>query len=143
MVFSVSKNLKSVDISINIISTGSGRLCKIVVYSSTNLLNWTLEGNSTDINCDTSGVKTWSGANINFVPDKFYVVSAIGNVTISASALVNANVISMGTSFNTVGNTQASAIAYNVGSYSVPSSFSTNYTAVGFYLMSWFKLQNL
>lgn len=142
LVFSVSKNLKSVDISVNVSATGSGRLCKIVVYSSTDLLNWTLEGNSTDINCDTSGVKTWSGANINFVPNKFYVVAAIGNVTISASTLVNANVISMGTVFNTLGQTQGSAISYNVGSYSVPSSFTTNYTIISNSLMAWFKLQN-
>jgi hypothetical protein len=142
-VFSTDKNVQARDISIQIVGGGVGRLCKIVVYSSNDTTNWTLVGNSTDINCDVSGVKTWSSANVNFVTGKYYTVSAIGNATMNTITLNNATFPSMGAAFNVAGNSPTNGIAYTVGSYTVPSSFTTNHTQISVLTMFWFKLYNI
>jgi hypothetical protein len=142
-VFSTDKNVQARDISIQVTGIGVGRLCKIVVYSSNDTTNWTLVGNSPDINCDVSGVKTWSGANINFITGKYYTVAAIGNTTIGSVTLDNSSFPSMGPTFNIAGNAPSNGIAYSVGSYTVPSSFTTNYTQLSALIMVWFKLYNI
>jgi hypothetical protein len=49
----------------------------------------------------------------------------------------------MGAAFNVAGNSPTNGIAYTVGSYTVPSSFTTNHTQISVLTMFWFKLYNI
>jgi hypothetical protein len=144
-VITTAQNVMALDISISVTGgLGAGRLCKICVYSSTDRLNWTLVGNSADLDCSTSGVKTWTGANITFSKDVFYVVTPFSNSGITQVSSANITTYpNMGPTFNVVGNSPSNGIASTQGSYVLPSTISTNYTQLSTFSMVWFKLNKL
>lgn len=144
-VITTAQNVIALDISINVSGgLAAGRLCKICVYSSTDRLNWRLVGNSANLDCSTSGVKTWTGANITFSKDVFYVVTPFSNSGVTQVS--SANVVTypnMGPTFNVVGNGPSNGIASTQGSFVLPNTISTNYTQLSTFAMVWFKLNKL
>jgi hypothetical protein len=144
-VITTAQNVIALDISINVTGgLAAGRLCKICVYSSTDRVNWTLIGNSTDLDCSTFGVKTWTGANITFSKDIFYVVAAFsnsGSTQISAASIITYPTI--GPAFLAVGNVPSNGIANTQASYVLPSTITPSYTQLSTLPMFWFKLNKL
>lgn len=141
-VITTAQNVIALDISLSVTGgLAAGRRCKICVYRSTDRLNWTLIGNSPDLDCSTSGVKTWTGANISLDKDFFYVVTPFSNTGLTQ--VLGCNVVTypnMGPTFNTVGNSPSNGIASTQASYVLPSTITTNYSQLSAIPMIWFKL---
>ena len=113
--------------SINVIGAAASSLMKIVVAvfdPNTDLVE--VIGNSPDLSCSTTGVKTWTpGSPINFNdPYKIYAVGVIPSVsTINTTGVATSAIPTL---WNTsVGVSAVNGIQFSPGSYTVPSSFTS------------------
>jgi hypothetical protein len=144
-VITTAQDVTALDISFSVTGgNGAGKLCKLCVYKSIDGANWTIVCNSPDLDCSTTGLKTWSSANIPLLKDTFYVVAPFANNTlIQVLTCNNATYPCMVPTFNNPGNTPSNGISFTAGSYALPGSIATSITQISNLATLWFKLNKL
>lgn len=128
MMMTFAQPISIKNLSVNVTGAVAGGLMKIVIYeySITSGTSFLIDS-SPDLNCATTGIKTWApGYDIELhKPNAFYCIGVIPNVnTINTTGVAMAGVATYWVP--SVGTNAVNGIQHSVGSYSVPSSFTTS-----------------